>query len=749
MMTSEIKDVGDLLMKCKLQDYASIFEQAGYIDISDIFESEVEQIIKDIDARAPVAMAFPQKRRLKKSILQNPPLQENDTVNISAVNKFKKGPRPGKHRHRESVEILRQKGNTRISMHLTDLYRAKILFNFRAAEESELSVKEHDVVIVERNDEGWSLVRLGEKRGWVPFNYIKPLSNQTRPVTKNETPEMLHKGQLKKVMTKVLNFYHVEAICLAIEKMPAHGVEIGNAIIQYSELAKREKTQVENQKAISILPIKFSSATLEQYQSNKNFFSLARKMFAPGAVPTKNRHWRLKTYKNSFVGKEAVTWLVDQKIVPDRQSAVIVGEKMRELGVFDHVLMQHSFKDEYLFYCVDQGITSSAMIADENTSTAAVAIPVASKKKTIVPINSNTSPGTTPITNVNSKEKNIHFQEQKLNSHSKAIPLDSGSSVKDVKEWMLSMPELAQYADVFEKNEINGQKLHDLMPQLGKKLGLDVKDFLKIHQKGEELIQKEVEKENTLTKDDTIDHLTPLEHQEKKLYTFLQQLENAKGERKQRMIIEIDKIQQEIKNIKEMEEKPAEKKSPSPTTVTTTTNTTIKIEVEPNQFLKKVQVSSFKGLRLTENSIQHNKNQENNEKQGIQILKTRYGLMQMGSEVTVQIGADLPRKAIIKGPLNEGCYPLVFENDTNDGIVHIFPQELITSMSTDINDIDDIERDIVKTLLAKQKTVIEIARRLCCTPELVQAYIDSDKKLNINMPFRTPPPPPPPTTEEQ
>jgi len=66
---------------------------------------------------------------------------------------------------------------------MVDLYRAEALFDYEAVEETELDIKTGDIVTVEENnDSGWSLVRLGDKTGWVPSDYVEQLPDAEKEV---------------------------------------------------------------------------------------------------------------------------------------------------------------------------------------------------------------------------------------------------------------------------------------------------------------------------------------------------------------------------------------------------------------------------------------------------------------------------------------------------------------------------------------------------------------------------------------
>ena len=69
---------------------------------------------------------------------------------------------------------------------------------------------------------------------------------------------------------------------------------------------------------------------------------------AEGLVGTHTYH--LKKYKNCFVGKAAVTWLVAHGHARDRGAAVALGNRLVNEGLVRHVAGEHTFKDAFLFY---------------------------------------------------------------------------------------------------------------------------------------------------------------------------------------------------------------------------------------------------------------------------------------------------------------------------------------------------------------------------------------------------------------
>jgi hypothetical protein len=67
-------------------------------------------------------------------------------------------------------------------------------------------------------------------------------------------------------------------------------------------------------------------------------------------VEIKDRKYHLKTYKECFVGKEAVDFLVEAGHAATREDAVALGGALQQSFLFEHVTRDHSFTDDYLFF---------------------------------------------------------------------------------------------------------------------------------------------------------------------------------------------------------------------------------------------------------------------------------------------------------------------------------------------------------------------------------------------------------------
>lgn len=67
-------------------------------------------------------------------------------------------------------------------------------------------------------------------------------------------------------------------------------------------------------------------------------------------VKIEDRTYRLKTYKQVFVGSEAVDYLVASGTTATREDAVLLGKALKQTHIFEHVLRDHDFEDGHLFY---------------------------------------------------------------------------------------------------------------------------------------------------------------------------------------------------------------------------------------------------------------------------------------------------------------------------------------------------------------------------------------------------------------
>jgi EAL domain-containing protein (putative c-di-GMP-specific phosphodiesterase class I) len=78
----------------------------------------------------------------------------------------------------------------------------------------------------------------------------------------------------------------------------------------------------------------------------------------PGGLDCRDRMFRMRTYSNCFVGRDAVDWIVTHHVV-SRADAVRMLQRLTALGLISHVLDEHDFEDAELFYRLAAPTTAS------------------------------------------------------------------------------------------------------------------------------------------------------------------------------------------------------------------------------------------------------------------------------------------------------------------------------------------------------------------------------------------------------
>ncbi|MEM8672369.1 MAG: DEP domain-containing protein [Cyanobacteria bacterium P01_G01_bin.67] len=112
-----------------------------------------------------------------------------------------------------------------------------------------------------------------------------------------------------------------------------------------SDIVSTSKSNQQAPKTSVVSSSKKSKANLNRISLRQ----LAQEMRSEQGVEIKTRRHKLKLYQRCFVGKEAVDWIAT-KTKLSREDAVHLGQKMIDKGIFHHVLDNHPFQDEELFY---------------------------------------------------------------------------------------------------------------------------------------------------------------------------------------------------------------------------------------------------------------------------------------------------------------------------------------------------------------------------------------------------------------
>jgi hypothetical protein len=101
--------------------------------------------------------------------------------------------------------------------------------------------------------------------------------------------------------------------------------------------------------SIETLTMVESSSKIFRQNQKKSLEEIAIDFQA--AVPVEDRRYRLKTYQQCFIARDAVSFLTGGLYVASRIEAVQLGRRLQdELDLFQHVTNQHKFEDEYLFF---------------------------------------------------------------------------------------------------------------------------------------------------------------------------------------------------------------------------------------------------------------------------------------------------------------------------------------------------------------------------------------------------------------
>ena len=67
-------------------------------------------------------------------------------------------------------------------------------------------------------------------------------------------------------------------------------------------------------------------------------------------IEIRNRSWMRRVHRDSFIGSDAVTFLVVQGLADSRNEATTICESMMQKKLLRHVTNSHKFRDAYLYY---------------------------------------------------------------------------------------------------------------------------------------------------------------------------------------------------------------------------------------------------------------------------------------------------------------------------------------------------------------------------------------------------------------
>ena len=93
----------------------------------------------------------------------------------------------------------------------------------------------------------------------------------------------------------------------------------------------------------------FSPLQLQDAFTDEQVQELVTKMRGVGGLNVRDRRYRLKLFRNCFIGREAVDWLVENQRTT-RENAVEIGQILMDRRVIQHVLDEQPFLDRHMFY---------------------------------------------------------------------------------------------------------------------------------------------------------------------------------------------------------------------------------------------------------------------------------------------------------------------------------------------------------------------------------------------------------------
>jgi hypothetical protein len=81
-------------------------------------------------------------------------------------------------------------------------------------------------------------------------------------------------------------------------------------------------------------------------------------------VFVRDRKYHMRTYKQCFVAREAVDFLVECGAALSRKGAIDLGRALQRAHLFHHVCGDHAFKDEYLFFRFSKCEPTDRVVSD-------------------------------------------------------------------------------------------------------------------------------------------------------------------------------------------------------------------------------------------------------------------------------------------------------------------------------------------------------------------------------------------------
>ena len=96
-----------------------------------------------------------------------------------------------------------------------------------------------------------------------------------------------------------------------------------------------------------------SASASHSTETEADLLALRERLASTGGLDIRDRVYRLRSYEQCFVGREAVDWL-QRHLMGSRDQALRTGRRLLALGHIEHVLDEHDFEDAELFYRIAQ-----------------------------------------------------------------------------------------------------------------------------------------------------------------------------------------------------------------------------------------------------------------------------------------------------------------------------------------------------------------------------------------------------------
>ena len=80
-----------------------------------------------------------------------------------------------------------------------------------------------------------------------------------------------------------------------------------------------------------------------------NLVALATRMSAEIGLAD-HRYPVFRVYEKCFIGNRAVDWMLRKRLASSEKAALVLGNLMLQSGLIYHVMLQHPFENEKLYY---------------------------------------------------------------------------------------------------------------------------------------------------------------------------------------------------------------------------------------------------------------------------------------------------------------------------------------------------------------------------------------------------------------